>query len=94
MGLGFTLALLVMGSVREILGSGTWFGIKLTEGIIDPMTIFILAPGGFFVYGCVIALLNKLSNGRAVRRKSFGCESCPMSASCGRKSCEEGGAKA
>ena len=94
MGLGFTLALLVMGSIREILGSGTWFGVKLTEGIIDPMTIFILAPGGFFVYGCVIALLNKLSDGKAVKRKSFGCESCPMAASCGRKSCEEGGANA
>lgn len=109
MGLGFTLALLVMGSIREILGSGTWMagtgiilsdgtefvGFQITNGAIDPMTIFILAPGGFFVYGCVIALLNKVSNGRAVKRKSFGCESCPMSATCGHKSCEaEGGAQA
>jgi electron transport complex protein RnfE len=95
MGAGFTLALLVMGTIREIIGSGTWFGIKLTAELFDPMTIMILAPGGFFVFGCMIALLNKLSNGRAVKRKSFGCESCPMAAGCGHKTCEpEGGAKA
>lgn len=87
MGLGFTLALLVMGSIREILGSGTWFGINITNGVIDPMTIFILAPGGFFVYGIIIAALNKFSNGKAVKRKSFDCESCPSAAACGRKSC-------
>lgn len=94
MGIGFTLALLVMGSIREILGSGTWFGLPVTEGIIDPMTIFILAPGGFFVYGVVIATLNKLSNGKAVKRKSFGCEGCPSAAVCGHKDCKAEGAKA
>ncbi len=95
MGLGFTMALLIMGSIREIIGSGTWFGIKLTSGVIDPMIIMILAPGGFFVYGCMIAALNYFSKGRAVKRKSFGCEGCPMSTACGRKTCElEGGSKA
>lgn len=87
MGIGFTLALLVMGSIREILGSGTWFGLPVTVGAIDPMTIFVLAPGGFFVYGIVIATLNKLSKGKAVKRKSFGCESCPSVAVCAHKSC-------
>lgn len=91
MGIGFTLALLVMGSIREILGSGTWFGLPVTEGKIDPMTIFILAPGGFFIYGVVIATLNRLSNGRAVKRKSFGCEGCPSFAACSRKFCEAKG---
>lgn len=90
MGIGFTFALLVMGSIREILGSGTWFGIPITEGVIDPMTIFILAPGGFFVYGVMIAALNKLSGGKAVKRKSFGCEGCPAAAACSRKSCGMG----
>ena len=83
MGIGFTLALLVMGSVREIIGSGTWFGLSVTINFIDPMLIFILAPGGFFVYGCTIALVNKLTSGRAVRRKNFGCESCPAAGACG-----------
>lgn len=47
MGIGFTLALLVIGSIREILGSGTWFGIPITANFIDPISIFVLAPGGF-----------------------------------------------
>jgi len=83
MGAGFTLALLVMGSVRELLGSGTWFGMPITVNAIDPMLIFILAPGGFFVYGCTIALVNRLSQGKAIKRKSFGCEGCPSAAACG-----------
>ena len=82
MGLGFTLALLVMGSVREILGSGTWFGLPITKGAIDPMLIFILAPGGFFVYGCTIALVNRVTKCKAIKRKSFGCEGCPQAAAC------------
>ena len=91
MGIGFTLALLVIGSIREILGSGTWFGIPITANFIDPISIFVLAPGGFLVFGCVIALLNKLTNGKAVKRKSFGCESCPNAAGCanaGKGGCE------
>lgn len=95
MGIGFTLALLVMGSVREIIGSGTWFGIPITKGVIDPMLIFILAPGGFFVYSCTIALVNRLTKGKAIKKKSFGCEGCPASGACGAvgtRGCE-GGAK-
>ena len=61
MGLGFTLALLIMGSIREILGAGTWFGIPLTVNLFSPISIFILAPGGFLVYGIVIALMNKIN---------------------------------
>ena len=57
MGLGFTLALLAMGSVREILGAGSWFGIKLPLISKQPMLIFIMPAGGFFVLGCIIALV-------------------------------------
>ena len=91
MGIGFTLALLVIGSIREILGSGTWFGIPITANLFEPISIFVLAPGGFLVFGCVIALLNKVSNGKAVKRKGFGCESCPNAAGCanaGKGGCE------
>jgi electron transport complex protein RnfE len=82
MGAGFTLALLVMGSIREIIGSGTWFGIAITAGRIDPMILFLLAPGGFFVYGCIIAFVNWATKGKAIKRKSFGCEGCPAAAAC------------
>lgn len=89
MGIGFTLALFLMGSIRELLGSGTWLGIVVTAGVIEPMTIFMLAPGGFFVFGCLVALINKLSNGRAIKKKEMGCSACPSAGSCGQT--KEGG---
>ena len=58
MGLGFTIALICMGSIREIIGAGTWFGIQIIPTSIDPMLIFILAPGGFFVFGMLMAGAN------------------------------------
>jgi Na+-translocating ferredoxin:NAD+ oxidoreductase subunit E len=58
MGLGFSLALVILGGVREILGSGSFFGIKFIEG--DGMLIFILAPGAFLALGYLIMLMNKL----------------------------------
>ena len=83
MGIGFTLALFIMGSIREIIGFGTFFGISLFGENASTISIIGLAPGGFFVYGCIIAALNKVSHGKAVKRKSFDCESCPSFASCG-----------
>jgi len=87
MGLGFTFALILMGSIREILGSGTWFGMIITANAIDPMIIFLLAPGGFFVYGVIIAAVNYFSKGKAIKRKSMGCENCPSAAVCGAMKC-------
>jgi len=59
MGLGFTFALVILGSVREILGSGAIFGYKFI-GDNDGMLIFILAPGAFIALGYIIAIINKL----------------------------------
>jgi len=83
MGLGFTFALLVMGSIRELIGSGSIFGIVITANLIDPMIVFLLAPGGFFVFGLVIALVNRVTSGKAIKRKTMGCEGCPSAAACG-----------
>jgi len=83
MGLGFTLALLLIGSIREILGNGTWFGINLTAGLIDPAIIMILPPGGFLAFGAVVGILNKVSS---VKVRHTGCRSCAMN--CGE--CEKG----
>ena len=55
MGVGFTATLLAMGIIRELLGSGTIFGLPVTAGFMDPILIFILPPGGFFVFGLLIA---------------------------------------
>jgi electron transport complex protein RnfE len=67
MGIGFTLALFVLGAIREILGSGAILGIKLLEG--DAMLAFVLAPGAFLVLGFMIAAV-ALINTRLLKTKS------------------------
>ena len=79
MGIGFTLSLLVVGSFREILGSGTWFGIQLLPDFIQPMTIFILPAGGFFSLGVIIALVGKISKRKP---KDITCTACPNREMC------------
>lgn len=59
MGLGFAMALTLLGAVREILGSGSIFGLKFIEG--DGMLVFVLAPGAFIALGYLIVIINKLS---------------------------------
>lgn len=93
MGIGFTLALTCMGAIRELLGNGTIFGFGVLAGHIDPMTIFLLAPGGFFTFGCLIALVNKLTNGKASKSKEKHCAGCPSAAACGQAQGNEGGAE-
>jgi len=73
MGLGFTLALLIIGSLREILGNGTWFGMTVTANLFSPAVIMILPPGGFLAFGTVIAVVNRIS-GLTIRNKE--CSSC------------------
>jgi len=60
MGLGFTLALTVMGSVRELLGNGSIFNIALTGANANNILLFILPPGAFVTYGLLVAIMNKL----------------------------------
>ena len=76
MGLGFTLALLVMASIREIFGSGTWFGMEIPGLITHRISILTLAPGGFFVYGILIAVMNVITSGRAGKNAEGGCAGC------------------
>ncbi len=81
MGIGFTAALLCMGIIRELLGAGTIFGLPVLSGLIPPIIIFILPPGGFFVFGMLIALANKLNKSEDINNKT-GCEGCPMRSNC------------
>ncbi len=83
MGVGFTAALLLMGGIRELLGAGSIAGFTVLPEAIPPMTIFVLAPGGFFVFGVLIALANKVaeSNGKP-KAELKGCSACPMASTC------------
>jgi len=85
MGIGFTFALVIMGSIRELIGNGTIFGITVTANLFDPAILMILPPGGFLTYGILIGLLNKFSN---VKIRKTGCHGC--SVQCGVSSSNKG----
>jgi electron transport complex protein RnfE len=59
MGLGFSMALTILGAVREILGSGSLFGLKFIPG--DGMIVFVLAPGAFLALGYLIVIINRIN---------------------------------
>lgn len=61
MGAGFTLALLLLASIREILGSGSWFGFNVAGALFEPAIIMLLPPGAFIALGLMMALLNKFT---------------------------------
>lgn len=83
MGVGFTCALLLMGGIRELLGSGTLYGFTVLPESIPSMTIFVLAPGGFFVFGILIALANRLAEKKGKPKAELkGCSACPMASTC------------
>ena len=87
MGLGFTLALGVMGAIREIIGAGTIFGIAVPFLSAHPIMVIALAPGGFLVYAVMIAAINHFSNGKAIQKKEFGCAGCAMASTCQQEKC-------
>ena len=64
MGLGFTVALSIISAVREFLGSGSLFDIPIYGEVITPPAIVTMAPGGFIVLGCLIALINHITSKR------------------------------
>ena len=61
MGLGFTLSLTVLGSIREIIGAGAIFGLSIFGAGYEPVLIFILPPGAFLTLGVGIAAINKIT---------------------------------
>ena len=90
MGLGFLLALLAMATVREVFGAGSFAGVKIPFLSEYNFPILTQAPGGFLVFGLLIAAVNKLGvkKGEA-KRKQYSCEGCPSAALCGKTSCSE-----
>ena len=74
MGVGYILTMALMSSIREIIGSGTWLGITIVPESVDRMTVMNSAPGGFFVFGCLMAgcvwLERKLN--KPIERKTCG----------------------
>ena len=78
MGLGFTLALTIIGAVRELLGAGQVFGINVMPQSYVPCSIFVLAPGAFFVLAALTATQNKIKRagekkGKDMSKIQSGC---------------------
>lgn len=91
MGIGFTIALFLMGFIREFFGTGTITislinnGKELWTPLFgeNPILIFILAPGGFFVFGMLIMLANKIAEKKGKPKAQLhSCKACPMFATC------------
>ena len=90
MGVGFLVALLLIATIREVLGAGAFAGIEIPFMQAIKIPVLVQAPGGFLVYGIVIAVMNKLTEKRGgVKRKSFSCEGCPSASVCAKTSCTE-----
>ena len=64
MGVGFTLALVLMGCVRELIGNGTIFGTAVFGAAYEPMLIAVLPAGGFLVFGLLLGIINAIGNKR------------------------------
>ncbi|MBE6762840.1 MAG: electron transport complex subunit RsxE [Ruminococcaceae bacterium] len=93
MGIGFTLALGAMSTVREVFGAASFAGIAIP--FLEPYKIEFLtkAPGGLLVYGLLIALIHVITKGKAPKKTSFSCASCPNAGTCRTGSCAEKGAE-
>ena len=90
MGVGFLLALLAMATIREVLGAGSFAGIEIPFLCDYNIPILTQAPGGFLVFGILIAVVNKIGPKKgAEKRKNFSCEGCPSAAVCGKVRCAE-----
>lgn len=82
MGIGFTIALLAMATIREVIGAGTFAGIEIPFMIDHTVGIFVKAPGGLMVYGFLIAVVNIITKGKIIKKKEFSCAGCPSAGVC------------
>ena len=78
MGLGFTVALTILGTIRELIGAGTVFGFQVMPDAYEPFSIFIMAPGAFFVLAILTGIQNRLklksaTNGDAKEESTLAC---------------------
>ena len=71
MGIGFTCALIIISSVREVLGAGTFLGMQLFGEAFEPALIMILPPGRFLVFGLSIAAFNKITALKRIKGGEF-----------------------
>lgn len=69
MGLGFTLALTLIGSIREIIGSGSIFGVNILGTSYEPMLLILMPAGGFMMFGLILGIFNAITAKRTKRKE-------------------------
>lgn len=90
MGIGFLIALLAMATIREVIGAGSFAGFEIPFLSKFKIPVLNQAPGGFLVFGILIAIVNKIGPKKGEeKRKEFSCEGCPSAALCGKVACHE-----
>ena len=93
MGLGFTLALTLMSTIREVFGAASFAGKAIPFLENYKIEFLAKAPGGLLVFGLLIALIYVVTHGKAPTRKSFSCDACPHSGTCHSGACQMEGAE-
>ena len=88
MGTGFTLALFLMAAIREVFGNGTFCGIEIPVLAENKISILTMAPGGFMVFGLLIAVVNKIGRHKP-QKTDFGCQGCPQAEVCSKIVCSD-----
>ena len=88
MGVGFLIALLAMATIREVLGVGSFANIEIPFLADYKIPLLAQAPGGFLVFGILIAIVNKIG-GKKGKKKEFSCSGCPCASICGKTTCSE-----
>lgn len=88
MGVGFIIALFAMACVREIFGAASFASLPIPFLQNYKIEFLTKAPGGFLVYGLLIALTYKITNGKAPKKTTFSCEGCPSAAVCASQNSE------
>ena len=93
MGLGFTVAICAMATVREVFGAASFAGLRIAFLENFKIEFLTKAPGGLLVYGLLIALVYVITNGKAPTKTSFSCEGCPNASNCHIETCFRKGAE-
>ena len=93
MGIGFTLALGAMATIREVFGAASFAGIAIPFMEEYKIAFLAKAPGGLLVYGLLIALVYAITKGKAPAKTSFSCEGCARKGTCQIETCTKKGAE-
>ena len=89
MAIGFAIALVAMATIREVFGAGSFFGIEIPFVKDYSIPLLTAAPGGFLVFGILIAISNKIMLKNRKPKAEFGCEGCPSASACNKTDCEK-----